>query len=497
MFDMKKREWNEALNDLDVELVEKYVAKKDELRRKKSRKNIFIRIVAIAACIAVISGAIVIVPMFKKNKGDTFTTEDPIQSDLFTPVDTPSISELMLPAQRLTPSDKPNRYGELIDTDSSIIGYKSFVATARYIETLPDTYTFFGDQMQNEYRIIRMKGIKLHNGNNLPDEFCFLIPVSHMTDFSLFDQFLVSMVQYGYEFSILYNKTQNKVERLDAILFASKPAISYYPNYIGNELKAFDSEGNFDDRLWSANEAWIESTKRARRPKNIDTALDAYSFDDIMTVNTLEGITDEAAEVIDMIRSLDHGIYVPNPSTDYYPKASLIAVRYINGFATNEKVAVINKFIHKINAEGDEDIENCDGYSDTYKFTKAQFTEDDMNALPDLTTAYSEVVKALEEGKIKPLHCSPQGEISEQTAGAFGWYAKTENGVIGIIKVEWHFRGRSDYLDDSYFIIESDSSICKQIDRDELLEMLGEYEKTYIYTGEYDEFGKERNLLLC
>lgn len=489
---MKKRDWNEALNDLDVELVEKYVNKKDELRRKKTRKKAFLRIIAVAACLAVVAGSIVIVSMFREDKGDIFTTEGPIRSDLIPPVDLPSISELMLPAERLTPSEKPNRYGELTEASSDIIGYTSYVATAKYIEALPDTYTFYGDQMQNEYRIIRMKGIKLYNGDNLPDEFCFLVPVSDMTDFSLYDQFLLSMVQYGYEFSILYNKTQNKAERLDAILFAPQPAIEYYPTGIGNRMKAFDAEGNFDDRLWSANEAWIENTERARRYPNIEMALEAYAFDETMHVNSLEGITGEAAEVIEMIRSLDNGIYVPSPSTSDYPFANLSAVRYINGFATNEKVVVKNKVSNKYNAEGYKDIENCDGYYDTYEFTKARFTEDDLNALPDLTTAYSEVVKALEEGKIKPLHCNPQGERKYRETGAFGWYAKTENGVIGIIKVEWYFYCRpNNYLDDSYFIIEYGSSTCKQIDRDELLELLGDYETTYIYTGEYDdEYGK-------
>ena len=51
---MKKQEWNEALNHLDPEIVEKYVLQKDELRQKKRKKTVWFRAVIIAACLAVV-----------------------------------------------------------------------------------------------------------------------------------------------------------------------------------------------------------------------------------------------------------------------------------------------------------------------------------------------------------------------------------------------------------------------------------------------------------
>ena len=51
---MKKKEWNEGLNHLDPDLVEKYVEQKDRLRQKnKKPKSLWLRFGAIAACFAV------------------------------------------------------------------------------------------------------------------------------------------------------------------------------------------------------------------------------------------------------------------------------------------------------------------------------------------------------------------------------------------------------------------------------------------------------------
>jgi hypothetical protein len=39
-------------------------------------------------------------------------------------------------------------------------------------------------------------------------------------------------------------------------------------------------------------------------------------------------------------------------------------------------------------------------------------------------------------------------------------------------------------------VIEYGSSVCREIDRDSLLSLLGDYESTYIYSGEYKNYGK-------
>jgi len=73
-------------------------------------------------------------------------------------------------------------------------------------------------------------------------------------------------------------------------------------------------------------------------------------------------------------------------------------------------------------------------------------------------------------------------------------YLKTEEGVIGIVKVTWRFVPETNsfnpaYNDDAYYFIEYGADECKAVDRDALIEMFGEYETTHIYTGRYNEYG--------
>ena len=56
---MKKKEWNEGLNHLDPDLIEKHIEQKERLRQKnKKPKSIWLRFGAIAACFAVATIAV-------------------------------------------------------------------------------------------------------------------------------------------------------------------------------------------------------------------------------------------------------------------------------------------------------------------------------------------------------------------------------------------------------------------------------------------------------
>ncbi len=68
---MKKKEWNEGLDRLDADLVEKYVEQKDQLRQKKRSKTVWLHIGAVAACFALIICVGIIVPMLKVPTWDT------------------------------------------------------------------------------------------------------------------------------------------------------------------------------------------------------------------------------------------------------------------------------------------------------------------------------------------------------------------------------------------------------------------------------------------
>lgn len=70
---MNKNEWNEGLNRIDPEIVEKYVETNEKLSKNKPTGRKWIRIAAIAACFAVVIGAFN--SLFKPIDKINFTTE--------------------------------------------------------------------------------------------------------------------------------------------------------------------------------------------------------------------------------------------------------------------------------------------------------------------------------------------------------------------------------------------------------------------------------------
>lgn len=57
---MNEQQWNEALNEIDEDLVENYVQQKEAYIRKKDRRKIWRRAIATAACLCLIVGAVLL-----------------------------------------------------------------------------------------------------------------------------------------------------------------------------------------------------------------------------------------------------------------------------------------------------------------------------------------------------------------------------------------------------------------------------------------------------
>ena len=451
---------------------DKVYAKTNLKNERKPNKNVWLRFGAIAACFLLIVSAVIVVPMLREDDPD---------------------NGFNIPIVNIqTPSSAPHYYGNESSSGMPLSANleanpAGISVTAQLIETLPDTYTFFDDWNQYEYRLLKMKTVKLLRGQEMTEEFYYMVPVAFMTDFSIYDSFVIkNMAQFAYDYSVMYNKTQGKAEQLNLPLFGYR-VYGYY--LMGENFAAYNADGNFDERLWNSNETWIERTERATIVDNIEQAEkihkeeNEYSSANNHYVHLLKDISGEAANVLDSLKSFDNGIFVPTFSSSklyLFPEVQFHAVRYINGFATNEKVSVWCK-------------EWTDGDQDTYAYTKARFSKEDMNCLPDLPSAFESVKGALKRGSVAPPHFNNQEKLRNTTSGVFGWYAKTESGIIGVVRVTWCFytKGYQDYYDDAYYIIEYGSDECKAIGRDALLELLGDYEATYIFSGEYNEYGKD------
>ena len=213
-----------------------------------------------------------------------------------------------------------------------------------------------------------------------------------------------------------------------------------------------------------------------------EDAKDGFDGREVVLLNTLTG---DAATALDFAKNFDNGLFIPDGrglKLFYVPHTHVTLRRYIGGFATNESVTIFN--------------------SDSASWSAAHFSEDDLQKLPDLQSAVASVISALEAGEIMPPHLKNVNQDKLQSSGVFGWYAKTANGVIGVVRVSWYYEDKElshyyddRYFDDAYYIIEYGSNECVPIDKDALSDRIGaDYEKSYIYAGEYDEYGKVRDM---
>ncbi len=293
------------------------------------------------------------------------------------------------------PTAAPQYYGSEDSVDSQTSGFTGLdmlSVTAKLVEVLPDTYTFFDDWEQTEYRVLKMRTIKLISGKKMADNFYFLVPTEFMTDFSLYDIFIVARIQQvGYEYHIMYNKTDECAERLDCALFKSA-----YSAFSASNFAAYDSNGNFDEGLWKSNDAWKTACKGASpRGRTLSTAEERIGENKHNgQSSSVENISGEAKEILRQIITFENGLYVPVSSNKIYNeegKVRFTAVRYINGFATTDRVSIENA------NDGENGEYEC-------RYTNARFDENDLKNLLDLTSAVTEITKAFDAGEIVPLH---------------------------------------------------------------------------------------------
>ena len=443
-----------------------------KVKKKRSPSRVWLRVGIIAACLAVVVGVLAVMLMPKDN-------DDNI-------IPTPDGSDGLNIVNPQAPSLEPLYYGSEYSNSTSMFGDLAtygFSLTVEFVEALPDTYTLFQDWEQREYKLLKMRTVKMFIGEKMFEEFYYMMPIEFMTDFSLYDRFIIiDMSQSSYEYSVMYNKTQGKAEQLNLARFESN---------LGENFMAFYKNGKFAEELWQSNDAWKKETEYGVSVATLKEgerklAKMSNEFGYSIYAHSLSGISGEAVETLEYIKSFENGIFVPVSSRVHVlsPEVQFHARRYINGFATNETVSI-----------WDKEWKGGDEYS--YEFSKAHFSEEDLKALPDLRAAITTVADAYDNGEIHPPHIEDYEKLRLASHGIFGWYAKTESGVIGIVRVTWRFytEKHEDYCDDAYYIIEYGSDTCKDIDRDALLELLGDCEITYIYTGKYNEQGKYSDIV--
>lgn len=503
---MSQKLWNEAVGQIDQDLVEEYVRQLQLVESRRKRRSTFLRLGAMAACFCLIIGAVWLLPRL----GEDQPGEVPTLS-----TDAPQIQNPTEPTQLQTQSTEPTEsqpratvgydedptpvqlsapqyYGSELAV--SAVEERDWIAnamcfTAEVVEALPDVYTCYDDSCQYEFILIKLKTVSVLKGKTMPEYFYYMIPEKFMTDFSIYHTLVIQdATQYFYEYQVVYNKTKGCAELLEYTVFGFKLRHYVYCNYV----TPFDQNGNYDPRLWVSNEAWFGGTQRYMPDMTLKEAEDRirqldgkiYERYGAQSVENAPGI---AADILERVTNLDNGVYAQRynfrlPLNNAEGNIRFRVDRYINGFRTNEYA----RFYYS--PQSPEDTVRT-------VISSAQFDADDLKVLPDLPHAMESVILAFESGRLTPPHLQGHEEMKLQNKNIFAWYAKIKEEVLGIVRVSWQYSKIEKkhvryYYDDAYFLITYGDEECVPISRDNLLSRFGEYSPIYIYNGGYDSRGK-------
>ena len=488
---MKKKEWNEGLNHLDPDLIEKHIEQKERLRQKnKKPKSVWLRFGAIAACFLLIVSAIIVVPMLREDDPGIIpepgTTENPVVNP---PDYTPIIFDATVSPEHLN----GNSLEFIVGSSVAISGGESaappafqfshgIAVKAKVVKNHPDKYyklDVSSDYYPTAYRLIQMETIEVISGENVPQYFLYLIPEYVYVDMSVYDSLLISMTQLGVENYVLKNRTQNQMESFELSIFAD---YQDHPE-LGNII-AF-TDGVFDESLWQ-NDTWRYGYQFAEmyldNPEHshlvvargdsesevisaIKEQYDAWYNNHTLSVKTLGFTTQAAKDALEYVKPFANGVF----SQTYLPyngSGELIFRRYINGCQTEETIRI-------------------DLLTEEVTYSEVRYTKEDMEQIENISAHLSEKANEYMEQLPTPPHTDPEGK-ELLCLNLYAWYVKVDGKLYGVIKTAWRYKEKDDwfiqYYDDSYVLYDMTAGTATDISRDDLVNIVG---TRNVYRGEY------------
>lgn len=481
---MKKQEWNEALNHLDSEIVEKYVLQKDELRQKKRKKTVWFRAVIIAACLAVVVGTMVLLPLFFDDSPDQDYGTD------FTPI----IFDATVSPDKLQGNSFEFVVGSSVPPEGEIFGdtpafeFSGAIAVkAKVVKNYSDKYYKLEASLSETptaYRLVQMQTLEVINGANVPQEFIYLMPEQTYVDLSVYDSLLIAMTQVGVNNYVMQNETQNRIECLDMIVFADhidKPEFG--------RIIAF-SDGIFDESLWQ-NENWLFGYQFSRyfldnpdkshlvvaRGDSESEVISAIKKEysewsggeyPVPSVVVPDFKTEEAKAAMEYVKPFVNGVFAQEYQ---YPNDTITFRRYINGCQTEETVKI-------------------DPVTEEVTYSSVRYTEEDMARIENIAAHLSEKAREYAEQLPNPPHLDTEG-MELKCLNLCAWYAKVDGKLYGVIKTSWwYYRDEYNdhfdryqpvrYYDDAYVLYDVSAGTATDISKDDLINIVGEHN---VYPG--------------
>lgn len=467
---MTTEEWNEGLNHIDPDLVEKYIAQKDRLRQKnKNLKGVWLRLGAIAACLLLMVSAAIVAPMLQ---------DKPIK---------------LTGKQEIVYGEPWPR--EIID---GIIASPSFglgtIVQANVIEVLPDHY--YLPTTDYRYLIARLSIVEVILGEGLPDEIYLRFPYYDADIFDGYDTFIFSIGQEGVENYMMINDATREVTFFphmftegdlgygDVIAFNDgKVDTSFFDKadhlvkarrlkeYFGKMLEdpsAHSYPVGYDTTLEEA-KANIRALIQERGIKNSDRRF--ITAEDIF-------ITEEQKQLMAYLEPSESSVFMQEiaPSED---RVIAVYTRIVNGFVTDEEIGFNGYYA----AYYGHNAENGNVH-----FSESSYSKEDLANMPDL----GEALANMDLSQLQPPNIVIGEDMQFVSSTATGIYRKVEDQVYGIIRVLWGYdhinpdRRKTFVRDECYYLYdqEGNSSI---VERSQLEELFDDrwFDQQFPYTSGY------------
>ena len=494
---MKKKDWNEGLNHLDPEIVEKYTYRKDKLRQKQKAQSVWLRIGVIAACLAFIVSALIVVPMLQEDDPKPLPLPETTQSGSDTTADeeeTTAVGEesttpsyITLPPISIIQSGKEiadrtnitcGNTGSSSGSEAEMYSPGFYIQTVVYatvIEVLPDTYYVPG--RNTEYRVARLSVIDSIRGEGLPQEIFFRFPYYSAGVFEGYDAFIFSLDQVGIENYLMINDTKK-----EATYFADMFQIATVDDLGYGSVIAFNNEKvdvSFWDRVRHYNvsahiDTMLSDPQTYLYPVGRDTTLEEAKANIAELAQKDNMFTDEVA-ACDYVAAEDIFIsdeskqiknHLTSSSFDVFKQTisigsdSIVAqyTRLINGFETDEKIVI-----------------RVDKSSKTARIEKRgePYTSDDLERIPNI----GEVLENMALYELKPPHLEIVDGLHFAYSTAEGGYRKVDGKIYGIICLVWSYTCDNlinGYISDDCYYLYDENGNGWIVERDDLRKLLGD-----------------------
>ena len=463
---------------------------------KKSTNKVWTRIGALAACFALILGAVIIGPMLKGD-GPVTPPDDPNDSLINPPIKQPPSVSTMVSGNKLT-GKQELLYGEYeSETEGNYdmippgFGIHT-VVEAEVIEVLPDTY-YFAASYYLPFHVARLRVIDQIRGEGLPEEIYLLYPYYDTDVFDGYERFVFGLSQVGVENYLLVNQTQGRLDYFSNMFEVAGVRDLGYGSVIAfNDGRVdesfFEKVEHFTGKIGGAGlfDHFLDDPEGYRYPAGRDSTVaevkanvlalvERFEYADDCDYVTADDIfvSEEAKQIRAYLEPSENNAFA---YTIYVREDRVIAryTRVINGFLTNEQIS----------------INGYDGENGNVRRDGESFTPEDLAKTPDI----GEAMASLNLSELQPPHIELSEYMTFKYLRGQGFYRKVEGEVYGIVRLQWHyscFRQWEDkfyydgyVMDDCYYLYDSEGN-GRIMEREELREVIGD-DRSIIFSFPYN-----------